>query len=284
MNNFSEFITDREIILDGDMDEQEVEEIEVEHFNLSKEWKYTTEQIEKLFDLIIEEGFSAKYAALAIRINVWSYYTPRGRPCSKLAEEHSKFLVDYIEKNSTAVSDELKYMSDENLDFAKNYVLIDEADFNLHTQRNHGHSLKDKPAKSILPTGKGITSSILGAISQSDIISIAVKKSESASSKKKRKADGKEVKVNGKVGTRTEHYLAYLTNVMDTLDKSDMKGQYLVMDNTPIHKPKVIQKLIEDRGYKCLYLPSYSPFLNPIEKFWSKAKAGVSFSLSSYVL
>lgn len=37
MNNFSEFITDREIILDGDMDEQEVEEIEVEHFNLSKE-------------------------------------------------------------------------------------------------------------------------------------------------------------------------------------------------------------------------------------------------------
>lgn len=38
MNNFSEFITDREIILDGDMDEQEVEEIEVEHFNLSKEW------------------------------------------------------------------------------------------------------------------------------------------------------------------------------------------------------------------------------------------------------
>lgn len=32
--------------------------------------KYITEQIEKLFDLIIEEGFSAKYAALAIRINV----------------------------------------------------------------------------------------------------------------------------------------------------------------------------------------------------------------------
>lgn len=101
---------------------------------------------------------------------------------------------------------------------------------------------------------------------------------------KKRKANGKEVKVNGKVGTRTEHYLAYLTNIMDTLDKSDMKGQYLVMDNAPIHKTKVIQKLIEDRGYKCLYLPPYSPFLNPIEKFWSKTKAGVSFSLSPCIL
>ena len=53
---------------------------------------------------------------------------------------------------------------------------------------------------------------------------------------------------------------------MNILDKNDMKGQCLVMDNTSIHKPKVVKKLIEDRGYKCLYLPLYSPFLNPIEE------------------
>ncbi|ORE00706.1 hypothetical protein BCV72DRAFT_176074, partial [Rhizopus microsporus var. microsporus] len=53
---------------------------------------------------------------------------------------------------------------------------------------------------------------------------------------KKRKADGKEVKINGKVGTRTEHFLVYPTNVMNTLDKHNMKGQYIVMDNAPIHK------------------------------------------------
>ena len=92
---------------------------------------------------------------------------------------------------------------------------------------------------------------------------------------KKRKADGKEVKINSKVGTSTEHFLAYLTNVMNTLDKNNIKGQYIVMDNASIHKPKVIKALIEERGHKCIYLPPYSPFLNPIEEFWSKVKAGV---------
>lgn len=67
----------------------------------------------------------------------------------------------------------------------------------------------------------------------------------------------------------------YLNNVMNTLDKNNMKGQYIVMDNAPIHKPKVIKALIEERRHKCIYLPPYSPFLNPIEEFWSKVKAGV---------
>jgi transposase len=46
------------------------------------------------------------------------------------------------------------------------------------------------------------------------------------------------------------------------------------MDNAPIHtSPK--KNLAESRGYKCVYLPSYSPFLKPIEEFWSKVKAGI---------
>ena len=40
-------------------------------------------------------------------------------------------------------------------------------------------------------------------------------------------------------------------------------------------RAKVIKALIEERGHKCIYLPPYSPFLNPIEEFWSKVKAGV---------
>ena len=73
----------------------------------------------------------------------------------------------------------------------------------------------------------------------------------------------------------TEHFLAYVSNVMDVLDKNNMQGYYLVMDNAPIHTPAKIRDLVESRHYKCLYLPPYSPFLNPIEEFWSKVKAGV---------
>ncbi|KAG0944558.1 hypothetical protein G6F57_002252 [Rhizopus arrhizus] len=242
MQNISEFIADREIISDNDMDissddymeDDEQEEMEIEHFNLSEEF-------EKLFDLIIKEGFTTKAAALATGINVrtaqnyvktynndperrlpGSYSKPRGRPRDKLTEEHSKFLVDYIEKNTTAILDELKlkflhkhnitlkklekipaarnsdraialrkaiveqYKSDADMDFSKNCVFIDEAVFNLHTQRSHGRSLKGTPAKSTVPTGKGVTFTILGALSQADIINIGVKKPESASSEKER--------------------------------------------------------------------------------------------------
>ena len=47
------------------------------------------------------------------------------------------------------------------------------------------------------------------------------------------------------------------------------------MDNAPIHTPVKVRELVESIGYKCLYLPPHSPFLNPIEEFWSKVKAGV---------
>jgi transposase len=47
------------------------------------------------------------------------------------------------------------------------------------------------------------------------------------------------------------------------------------MDNASIHKAPEIVKMIEDRGYKCAYLPPYSPFLNPIEEFWAKLKGGI---------
>jgi transposase len=54
-----------------------------------------------------------------------------------------------------------------------------------------------------------------------------------------------------------------------------MKGNYLVMDNAPIYTPVKVHELVESRGYKCLYPSLYSPFLNPIEEFWSKVKAEV---------
>jgi transposase len=162
------------------------------------------------------------------------------------------------------------------LDYGKNCVFIDEAGFNLHTQRNYGRSRKGTPAKGIVPTAKGITITILGAISQAGVIDISLRKPQAVSISKKRKAnDTRAMVVSGRVGTRTEHFLAYISNVMDVLDRNNMKGHYLVMDNAPIHTPVKVRELVESRGYQCLYLPPYSPFLNPIEEFWSKVKAGV---------
>ena len=43
-------------------------------------------------------------------------------------------------------------------------------------------------------------------------------------------------------------------------------GQVVVMDKLGAHRPKRIRELIEARGCELLYLPSYSPDYNPIEK------------------
>ena len=44
------------------------------------------------------------------------------------------------------------------------------------------------------------------------------------------------------------------------------------MDNLGAHRPKRVRDLIEERGAKLLYLPSYSPDYNPIEEAFAKIK------------
>jgi len=50
-------------------------------------------------------------------------------------------------------------------------------------------------------------------------------------------------------------------------------GQVVVLDNLSAHKGRRVQTLIEDRGCRLWFLPSYSPDLSPIEEAFSKLKA-----------
>jgi transposase len=50
-------------------------------------------------------------------------------------------------------------------------------------------------------------------------------------------------------------------------------GQVVVMDNLGAHKGERVRWLIQSRGCELLYLPPYSPDLNPIEEAFSKVKA-----------
>ena len=45
------------------------------------------------------------------------------------------------------------------------------------------------------------------------------------------------------------------------------------MDNAAFHKRLETKKVLEDAGHSMIFLPPYSPDLNPIEKKWAQAKA-----------
>ena len=51
------------------------------------------------------------------------------------------------------------------------------------------------------------------------------------------------------------------------------KGDIVVLDNLSAHKSSYTQQQIEARGAQIVFLPPYSPDLNPIELCWSKVKS-----------
>jgi len=49
-------------------------------------------------------------------------------------------------------------------------------------------------------------------------------------------------------------------------------NQIVIMDNATYHHNSDVKDLFEDAGIRILYLPPYSPELNPIEPFWANVK------------
>ena len=65
----------------------------------------------------------------------------------------------------------------------------------------------------------------------------------------------------------------FLAYVKQCLAPTLKRGDIVVMDNLPVHKVAGVQQAIEAVGATLLYLPPYSPDLNPIEMAFSKLKA-----------
>ena len=61
--------------------------------------------------------------------------------------------------------------------------------------------------------------------------------------------------------------------VEQTLVPALRPGDTVVLDNLPAHKVSGIRERIEAAGARLLYLPAYSPDLNPIELAFAKLKA-----------
>ena len=127
-------------------------------------------------------------------------------------------------------------------------VFVDEMGTNTSLSVLHAWSHTGKRAYcTVLPRNRGKNTTLLASMSMEGM--------------------GPTLAVEG--ATDREVFEAYVEEV---LAPSLRSGQIVVMDNLSAHKGHRVRGLIEERGCELLYLPSYSPDLNPIEEAFSKLK------------
>src|SRR3984885_9809008 len=65
---------------------------------------------------------------------------------------------------------------------------------------------------------------------------------------------------------------SFLAWVIKFLAPTLRPGDVVVMDNLSSHKSSAVRRAIRDAGAKLIFLPPYSPDLNPIEQAFAKLK------------
>lgn len=70
-------------------------------------------------------------------------------------------------------------------------------------------------------------------------------------------------------GTDGDVFAAYVEHVLLPIL---CLGDLVVMDNAAAHKDPRVKALLDTVGAKAMYIPPYSPELNPIELAWAKLK------------
>ena len=126
-------------------------------------------------------------------------------------------------------------------------IFLDESGVSTQMTRLYARSTGGARIHETTPDGRWKILTILGAISTRGMIAT----------------------MTIEAATDREIFLAYLEEVLCPKLRS---GDVVVMDNLSSHKVNGVRQRIEAVGARLLYLPPYSPDLNPIEKAWAKLK------------
>ena len=129
----------------------------------------------------------------------------------------------------------------------KRLVFIDETWTKTNMTRTHGRSLRGQRLRAKVPHGRWQTLTFLAALRHDRIDAPCV-------------LDGP---INGQA------FIAYVEQfLVPTLSPGDI----VIMDNLGSHKGVAVRRAIRAAGAKLLFLPPYSPDLNPIEQVFAKLK------------
>jgi transposase len=130
---------------------------------------------------------------------------------------------------------------------AKRLVFVDEMGTNTSLSSIYAWAPKGQRAYWSVPRNRGPNTTVLSSMSAQGM--------------------GPSLTVEG--ATTSAVFEVYVEQVLAPTLRS---GQVVVMDNLSAHKGERIKEMIEQRGCQLVYLPAYSPDLNPIEEAFSKIK------------
>ncbi len=126
-------------------------------------------------------------------------------------------------------------------------MFVDETWFNTQMSRYWGWAQKGEKIPEAIPAGHWRSFTLLGAMTHSGLLATMTLEDS----------------------TDTDVFLTFLEQI---LCPKLQPGHIVVMDNLSAHKAPAVREKIEATGATLLYLPAYSPDLNPIEKCWAKIK------------
>jgi transposase len=126
-------------------------------------------------------------------------------------------------------------------------VFLDETAAKTNLSRTHGYAERGRRLEGRAPCRRWQATTFLGAMRRGGFIAPLV-------------VDG---------AMTGELFLAYVRQV---LIPELAPGDVVVMDNLSCHTRKGVREALEAAGCRALYLPPYSPDLNPIELAFSKLK------------
>jgi transposase len=127
-------------------------------------------------------------------------------------------------------------------------VFVDESGFHSMT-RLRARAPKGKRAYGKVPRNRGKNTTLIASITLEGGM-------------------GESMSIEG--ATDSEAFEAYVEHF---LTPSLCEGQVVVLDRLGAHRTDRVKQLIEGRGADLVFLPSYSPEMNPIEEAFSKIKA-----------
>ena len=129
-------------------------------------------------------------------------------------------------------------------------VFLDESGINTKLTRLYGRAPPNQRAFGSVPFGHYERLTVFGALAQNGLVAA----------------------MTIAAATTKVIFLAFLRQVLIPALRAGQPGATVIMDNLSTHKSDEVATVLEDAGFKLLYLPRSSPDLSPIEPCWSKVK------------